>query len=227
MLLRATGLCKSYSAKGKAQTHVLQNVDLECEAGEFIALMGPSGAGKSTLMHILATLDRPDKGEVVLATKGTTYAYSALNNKTLALLRSTEIGIVYQFHHLLPEFTAEENVMMPLLIAGVPQTDARNAASAMLERVGMLNRGSHAPSELSGGEQQRVAIARALVHNPSVLFADEPTGNLDSDNAEAVASLIVELQTERKMTCVVATHSHDLAVHAHRIVQLRDGHVVA
>lgn len=193
--------------------------------GEFLALMGPSGAGKSTLLHILASLDAPDTGSVALQVDGSTFAYAGMSASSLAQMRNRHIGVVFQFHHLLPEFSAVENVMMPLLIAGIRSADARNTAERWLERVGLAHRADHAPAEMSGGEQQRVAIARALVNGPTVLFADEPTGNLDSANASAIADLLVDLRDHEGLTCVIATHSVELAARAHRVLHMVDGMV--
>lgn len=225
MLLNALNLSKSYSLQGQTPTTVLNGVNFTCKTNEFVAVMGPSGAGKSTLMHILASLDVPDTGTVQLTVGNHTFDYSSISKTTIAMLRSRYIGIVYQFHHLLPEFTARENVMMPLLISGMQISNAEIEADEMIKRVGLIERRHHHPSQLSGGEQQRIAIARALVHNPEVVFADEPTGNLDSANASAVIELITELQAERGLACIVATHSHELAACAHRIVRLQDGRI--
>lgn len=227
MLLQANNITKTYSLKGQASTSVLRGVSLSCDTAEFVALMGPSGAGKSTLIHILASLDEPDAGVVELQIGSRTIRYSELSNKQLAAVRNEHIGIVYQFHHLLPEFTAIENVMLPLLIGGVGSSEARNRALEMLDRVGVGSQSKQLPKELSGGEQQRVAIARALINKPAIVFADEPTGNLDTVNANAVVRLLTDLQKEFGMACIVATHSNELAAMAHRIVRLQDGVVTA
>ena len=205
---------------------VLQGVSCSIDAGEFVALVGPSGAGKSTLLHILASLDVPDSGTVQLTTSAGTVNYAQRSQRELAAMRNTSIGVVYQFHHLLPEFTALENVMMPALISGASTMQARTKAERLLDRVGIAARAEHMPSELSGGEQQRVAIARALMNEPAVLFADEPTGNLDSANATAIVDLLCELQASTNMACVVATHSTEVAQRAHRIIHMRDGNIV-
>jgi lipoprotein-releasing system ATP-binding protein len=222
-LLQATGLTKQYHTPGQAATVVLRGAEFTCEPGEFVAVTGPSGAGKSTLLHILASLDLPDSGMVSLQVDGKHHQYQSLSARQLAALRNKAIGVVFQFHHLLPEFTALENVMMPVLISGSSQARARTQAQDMLRRVGLAAREDHAPSELSGGEQQRVAIARALVNQPSIVFADEPTGNLDSENAEGIAELLIDLQRQTGMACVVATHSNSLAEQAHRTVRMQDG----
>lgn len=222
-LLTAKNIYKSYTAVGQAPTAVLRGVNFSCQAGELVALVGPSGAGKSTLLHILASLDVPDSGDVILSDNGKHLNYRLLKPAQLSRIRNTLVGMVFQFHHLLPEFTALENVSMPLLIAGNSRQQASVRAMEMLNNVGMHNRRHHMPSELSGGEQQRVAIARALVHRPKILFADEPTGNLDSDNATLITDLIVDLQKTSGIACVVATHSAEVASRTHRIVRIVDG----
>lgn len=219
----ARDIHKSYARVGQSPTHVLRGVSCNVEQGEFVALVGPSGAGKSTLLHVLATLDTVDAGTVSLAVHGVQTDITKLSQAELATLRNNHIGVVFQFHHLLPEFSAVENVMFPLLIAGMAYRDARLRSMAMLERVGLTQRADHAPAELSGGEQQRVAIARAVVQRPSILFADEPTGNLDSVHATEVIDLLVDLQKQSDMTCLVVTHSDDLAARAHRRLRMRDG----
>jgi len=224
-LLTATNIVKSYARSGQADTVVLNNVSCSIDAGEFVALVGPSGAGKSTLLHILSSLDVPDSGTVQLTTSAGTIIYAQRSQQELANVRNRSIGVVYQFHHLLPEFTALENVMMPALIAGRTSAQASIEAKRFLDRVGVASRADHMPSELSGGEQQRVAIARALMNEPVVLFADEPTGNLDSTNATAIVDLLCELQASTNMACVVATHSADVAQRAHRIIHMRDGNI--
>ncbi len=196
---------------------------MHVEPGEIIALVGPSGAGKSTMLHIMASLDAADSGTVALQINGTMTDLSKLSSKELASVRARRIGMVFQFHHLLPEFTALENVAMPALIIGTSHSEANKKASALLEHVGMLPRAHHLPTEMSGGEQQRVAIARALINDPSIVFADEPTGNLDTVNAGFVADLLLGLQSTRNIACVIATHSPDLANKAHRIVRMVDG----
>lgn len=214
---------KSYARVGQSPTHVLRGVSCSIGQGEFVALVGPSGAGKSTLLHVMATLDVPDRGTVKLGVAGVEIDPSGISAAEVARLRNLHIGVVFQFHHLLPEFTAVENVMMPLLIAGAGHAEARYRAESALDRVGVRHRADHAPTELSGGEQQRVAIARAVIQRPAILFADEPTGNLDSVNASEVVDLLAELQRTDGMTCIVVTHSADLASRAHRVLNMRDG----
>ncbi len=222
-ILSATAIHKSYRLPGQAPTEVLHGADLVCEPGEFIAIVGPSGAGKSTLLHVLASLDVPDAGSVIVTIDGDNYDYNKMSAAALATYRAKNIGMVFQFHHLLPEFTAIENVMMPALILGVSNKEARLRAEELLAQVGVRHRADHAPSELSGGEQQRVALARAMMNRPKILFADEPTGNLDTENATMVADTLVELQRTTGVTCIIATHSPELASKAHRIVSMRDG----
>ena len=224
-ILQASDIHKAYRPAGQAPTIVLRGVDLSCEAGEFMAVVGPSGAGKSTLLHILASLDEPDSGSVTVWPQGKGLKYGECSPSRLAHVRNNFIGMVFQFHHLLPEFTAVKNVMMPALVAGDTTALARDKAIALMDRMGVQERAEHMPSELSGGEQQRVALARALVNDPRILFADEPTGNLDTANAKIVADLISELQRTTGIACIVATHSIDLADRAHRIVTMRDGRV--
>ncbi len=222
-LLTAEHITKSYTRSGQADTVVLRGVSTTIDAGEFVAITGPSGAGKSTLLHILASLDEPDSGHVTLTTGTSAFTYDRMSSSALSAMRNRYVGVVFQFHHLLPEFSAIENVMMPALISGTSAQAARSKAAALLDRVGMGHRSTHAPSELSGGEQQRVAIARALMNDPLLLVADEPTGNLDSANATAVTDLLCELQDSFGMTCLIATHSADVAARAHRILHLKDG----
>ena len=198
---------------------VLRGVDLTFSRGEKTAIVGASGVGKTTLLHILGTLDRPTTGKVLYEGKD----IYTLNEKDLALFRNREIGFVFQFHHLLPEFSALENTMMPCLIQGNPKREAVSRAEAILTLVGLKERLSHKPGELSGGEQQRVAVARALVLEPKVLLADEPTGNLDTKTGESVFDLLQELNQIRGVTLIVVTHNLKLAEKLSRQIQLIDG----
>lgn len=213
-MLSAQNLSKKY---GRLQ--VLNNVSLEIKKGEFVAIVGPSGAGKSTLLHLLGSLDFPDRGNVKLMEKD----IFKLSAKKQSAFRNTHMGFVFQFHHLLPEFTALENVCMPLWIADKDKKEAIEAATAVLKTVGLEQRIHHKPTELSGGEQQRVAIARAIVHKPSVIFADEPTGNLDTANAQAVHELFLELRALYNHTFVIVTHNEKLAAMADRTLHMKDG----
>jgi lipoprotein-releasing system ATP-binding protein len=192
-------------------TPVLKGISLSIEKGEFIAFMGPSGAGKSTLLHILGLLDSPDGGTITYDLSGETFTHDAIKKQKSAALRNRHIGFIFQFHHLLPEFSAIENIMMPALIGGMSMSMARSKALTLAEQVGMTHRCEHRPSELSGGEQQRIAIARALMNDPDIIIADEPTGNLDSANTIAVLQLIRSIRRERSLTLLIATHSMDVA----------------
>lgn len=217
-LICARHLKKSFS-NGGVRIDVLKCVDFDLKPGETVAIVGASGIGKSTLLHILGTLDRPDGGSLLF--KGDEiFLY---DDARLARFRNESIGFVFQFHHLLPEFSAVENAMMPALIQGMGKRDATEAAEAILVRVGLKDRLSYRVGKLSGGEQQRVALARALVLNPAVLLADEPTGNLDKGNSEQVHELLLELNQELTMTLVVVTHNMELASHMTRRVTIADG----
>ncbi len=221
-LLEAKAVSKSYQ-EGKLSTKVLEQVDLKVYPGEQLAIVGSSGSGKSTLLHILGTLDKPSAGQVLLEGED---LYKASASRQ-AQLRNQAMGFIYQFHHLLPEFNALENVAMPGLIAGRPKAEVRAQASALLERVGLGHRLDHTPAELSGGERQRVAIARALINSPKVVLADEPTGNLDAHSGEAVYELIRELASQLGTAFVVVTHDHQLAARMDRQLQMVDGRLSA
>lgn len=205
--------------QGSSEIQVLHEVDLNIERGERVAIVGASGAGKSTLLHLLGGLDRPTSGRI--AVEGIDLATQT--QKELAALRNRAMGFVYQFHHLLPEFSALENVAMPLLIAGVSAHEASTKASEMLGRVGLGHRLDHKPGELSGGERQRTAVARAMVHQPSCLLADEPTGNLDEANSEHVYQLMLELNADLATALVVVTHDHGLADRMDRCLEMSGG----
>lgn len=221
-LLAVSGLNKSFGS-GDATVEVLKGIDLQIAAGETIALVGASGAGKSTLLHILGTLDRPTTGQVLFRGEDV----FRLNDQALATFRNQAIGFVFQFHHLLPEFTALENVMMPLLIARTPRGEAREKASGLLGDVGLAHRLTHKPGELSGGEQQRVAIARALVGSPQVLLADEPTGNLDMKTSDEIHSLLCDIHAARGVTLIIVTHNERLAARLERTIRMVDGRISA
>ena len=216
-VLRCESLCRVYEDGGRTVT-VLENVELSLAAGEKIAVIGASGSGKSTLLNLLGGLDNPTTGRVLMAGQD----LSSLDEKGLCQLRNQRLGFVYQFHHLLPEFDARENVGMPLLIAGLPRAEAWRKAAGMLDRVGMSHRLDHRPGQLSGGERQRVAIARALVGSPDVVLMDEPTGNLDPHSASQVLALIDELGQE-SAAFVVVTHDPAIAAHMNRTLELQEG----
>jgi lipoprotein-releasing system ATP-binding protein len=223
VLLRATNIVKRYQQPQQSATEVLRGASIDVQANESVAIMAPSGAGKSTLLHILASLELPTSGTVELHTKQGLVRYADLGGAERARIRNVSIGMIFQFHHLLPEFSVEENVQLPLLIAGQQQSLARTKAREMLDRVGLAHKATARPVTLSGGEQQRVAIARALIHQPVLVIADEPTGNLDDENAEIVANLLFTLQREDGNACIVATHNTGLAARTNRIVTITNG----
>lgn len=221
-LLRCNGISKSFNDADGTIT-ILDNVSLSLAQSETLAILGSSGSGKSTLLHILATLDRCDSGEVFFNEQ----QLNTLDAKSQAMFRNKNLGFVYQFHHLLPEFSAQENVAMPLLIAGKNKQAALKQASAELEKVGLSHRLRHQPAQLSGGERQRVAIARALVNSPSVIMADEPTGNLDEKNSEHILSLIQEINRESSTAFIIVTHDQKLARQLDRTLVLVSGQLQA
>ncbi len=222
-ILIAKNIKKSFLKDKTVRTEVLKGIDLEIRRGEFFALMGPSGVGKTTLLYVISSLDKPDEGEVSYFLNGSEFQIEQQSIDELARIRNRHIGFVFQFHHLLPEFTSLENVAMPLLIRGVRFATAFERAKDLLARVGLQERFDHKPSELSGGEQQRVAIARALINEPDIVFADEPTGNLDTKTAESFLNLLFNLKKQYNLTFVVATHSNEIAALADRIAKMKDG----
>ena len=217
--IKAVNVSKSYQNDKKVKLEVLKSISLEIEKSKITVIVGASGAGKSTLLHILAGLDTPDEGAVFYNNKN----IFEFNENELSIFRNRNIGLVFQFHHLLPEFTAEENVFIPLLIQDTSLDKAKERASELLELVGLSNRATHKPSELSGGEQQRVAVARALANDPQIIFADEPTGNLDTVNSEAIHKIILELRDKYKKTLVIVTHNRGLVNFADNVFEMKDG----
>ena len=217
-LIRATGLCKWFDL-GNRRIEVLKGCDLDVFPGDMVGIVGRSGSGKSTLLHLLGTLDRPSQGQIVYKGK----SLESLSDADLAAFRNSKIGFVFQIHHLLPELTAFENVLMPTLIARADLPLSRQRATELLRRVGLADRGDHHPGELSGGEQQRVALARALVMQPAVVLADEPTGNLDGRTAEDMHELMEQLNAETGTAFVVVSHNMELARRMRRVVRMTDG----
>lgn len=216
-MLQAKGIQKSYGT-----LPILKGVDLEVGKGEIITIVGASGAGKSTLLHLIGTLDQPDRGTIIINNVNV----NLLNSKKLSSFRNEQIGFIFQFHHLLPEFTALENICIPAFIAGKSKKEAEIKAFELLEMLGLSERANHKPNELSGGEQQRVAVARAMVNNPSLILADEPSGNLDSKNAENLHQLFVHLRDTLNQTFVIVTHNESLANLADRKVLMKDGQII-
>lgn len=216
-MLQARNIQKYYD-----QLWVLKGVDMEVAKGEIVSIVGPSGSGKSTLLHILGTLDKPAEGELVLNGK----AISFKNDKQLAAFRNRNIGFVFQFHHLLPEFSALENICIPGWIAGSPKKEVEKRALELLKMLGLSNRAENKPQQLSGGEQQRVAVARALINQPAIVFADEPTGNLDSAHARELHQLFFDLRKQFGQTFLIVTHNEELAAMSDRVLHMMDGRIV-
>ena len=217
-MLTATNIEKFYG-----KLHVLKGVDISIGKGEIVSIVGSSGAGKSTLLHILGTLDNPDKGQLILNNQ----RVDKLKGKTLAKFRNTHIGFIFQFHHLLPEFTALENVCIPGWIAGAKKKDTQEKAAELLKTLGLAERLQNKPHQLSGGEQQRVAVARALINNPDIVMADEPTGNLDSENGRELHRLFIELRDKFRQSFLIVTHNEELAQMSDRIVHMKDGKIIS
>ncbi|HLX66477.1 MAG TPA: ABC transporter ATP-binding protein [Puia sp.] len=217
-MLRARGIQKYYG-----NLWVLKGVDVDIKKGEIVSIVGPSGCGKSTLLHILGTLDEAMEGRIVLQEK----EIHRLKGEALAVFRNRHIGFVFQFHHLLPEFSALENVCIPGWIAGFRKRDVEQRALELLRDLGVGNRVENKPGELSGGEQQRVAVARALINNPDIVFADEPTGNLDTANAKDLHQLFFDLRKQFKQTFLIVTHNEELATMSDRVLHMKDGRIVA
>lgn len=217
LMLNARNIEKHYGS-----LQVLKSVEIDIKQAEIVSIVGSSGAGKSTFLHILGTLDKPDKGEVVL--KG--QRIDKLTGKALSKFRNKHIGFIFQFHHLLPEFTALENVCIPGWIAGTKKKETENRAIELLTILGLRDRLQNKPGQLSGGEQQRVAVARALINNPSIIMADEPTGNLDSANAKELHKLFIQLRDQYKQTFLIVTHNEELAAMSDRVLHMKDGKMV-
>ena len=220
-VLSLDGVVRNFG-RGHTELHVLRGADLTIGTGEIVALVGPSGSGKSTLLQIAGLLEKPDAGEIFIAGE----ACSKLNDDRRTEIRREHLGFVYQYHHLLPEFSAIENIAIPQIIAGLSKPQARERAGQLLDTLGLTDRASHRPAELSGGEQQRVAIGRALANAPSLLLADEPTGNLDPDTADVVFNMLLNLTRQVGLTALIATHNADLASRMDRIITLEDGHLI-
>ena len=216
-MLTATAIHKTYG-----QLEVLRGVGLSIKQGEIVSIAGPSGSGKSTLLHILGTLDRPDSGNITIDNKN----LGDMNARALAAFRNRNIGFVFQFHHLLPEFTALENVSIPGWIAGRSKKDVAERAAGLLQLLGLADRMENKPQQLSGGEQQRVAVARSLINQPKIIFADEPTGNLDSANARELHHLFFDLRKQFSQTFLIVTHNEELAQMSDRILHMKDGKIV-
>lgn len=212
----------SHIDKSFGSLKVLKDVSLNVESSKVVTIVGPSGAGKSTLLHLIGTLDKPDSGEIVIDD----VKVNSLTDDQLSDFRNFHIGFVFQFHHLLPEFTALENVMLPMMIAGKSKTEANDRAKELLTFLKLDHRISHKPSELSGGEQQRVAVARALANNPKLILADEPSGNLDTDNAKKLHQLFFDLRDQFRQTFVIVTHNEELAQLSDQRIEMRDGCLV-
>lgn len=217
-MIKANNIHKSYG-----KLHVLKGVNVEIAKGEIVSIVGKSGAGKTTLLHILGTLDRPDKGSFEMNGQDV----SKLSSADLATFRNKTIGFIFQFHHLLPEFTAVENVIMPALISRQSEAEATKRAKELLDYLGLADRFQHKPNELSGGEQQRVAVARALMNKPAIVFADEPSGNLDSVSSKELHQLLFDLRKDFNQTFVIVTHNEELAKMSDRILTMQDGLIVS
>jgi lipoprotein-releasing system ATP-binding protein len=222
IILSAENLVKTYQTTKKTKLEVLKSISLEIEKDKISVIIGASGAGKSTLLHLLGGLDRPDNGKVIFDGQN----IFDFSDEKLAKFRNKNIGFVFQFHHLLPEFTSVENVAIPKMIQGISLSNALKKSEELIDSVGLSERINHKPAELSGGEQQRVAVARALANDPSIIFADEPTGNLDSANSEAIHKIIVDLRDKFNKTFVIVTHNSSLVKLADKVFEMKDGRLV-
>lgn len=220
-ILIAKNIKRTFTLDKNIRLEVLKGISLEIYEGEILVIVGASGAGKSTLLHILGTIDKPDEGEIEIDNINV----MTLEDEEISKFRNQKIGFIFQFHHLLPEFTAIENLIIPMLIKGINVEESKVRAKKLLDLVGLSDRMNHKPSELSGGEQQRVAVARALVNQPRIVFADEPSGNLDTQNSEMLHQLIKDLNQNFKQTFVIVTHNPELVKIAHRVLEIRDGKI--
>ncbi len=221
-LYKISNISKTYTNKLGEKLLVLDNVSLDINQNDFIAFVGASGSGKSTLLNILATIDTPDTGELIYFDGEKATNLLKLSDKEISKQRNKKFGFVFQFHYLLPEFNAIENIMMPAIIGGESKQKAKEKAKKLIDRIGLTARSNHKPDELSGGEQQRIAIARALINEPEIIFADEPTGNLDEANSSNIINLLKELQEEHKLTVITATHSKEIAENSKTIYKIKD-----
>ena len=223
MLISAKNICRHFDIGNNQPLSVLQDVTLEIGEGQVVAIVGPSGAGKSTLLHILGFLDRPSSGELLFEGKNV----FSQKDEEIAKVRNKNIGFIFQFHHLLPEFTAFENIIMPSLIAGESIKNASKRGNELLFDVGLTHRADHKPNELSGGEQQRIAVARALMNAPKLILADEPSGNLDSQNAKNLHAMVMQLREKYNQTFVIVTHNEDFASMADKTIKMNDGKITS
>jgi ABC-type lipoprotein export system ATPase subunit len=226
LLYKIENISKTYTSKLGEKLLVLDDISLDIHKNDFISIIGASGSGKSTLLNILATIDEPDSGSLIYFDNDKQLELLKLNDKEISKQRNTKFGFIFQFHYLLPEFTALENVMMPAIIAGAKKDIAKQKAEAFLNRVDMLNRSTHKPDEMSGGEQQRISIARSLINEPEIIFADEPTGNLDEHNSKNIVNLLKEIQEEKGLTIITATHSQEVAQNSKTIYTIKDKKLV-
>ncbi|MEJ5244446.1 MAG: ABC transporter ATP-binding protein [Bacteroidota bacterium] len=225
-IIEINNITKSYSSNKHEKNVVLKGVSTSIERSKIVALVGPSGVGKSTLLHIIGTIDEPDSGEIIYNIDNSPKQLSQFKRNELDIFRNRTIGFVFQFHYLLPEFTALENVMLPKLISGSKPSDAKKDAIVLLELTGVADKINNKPMELSGGEQQRIAIARALINKPEIVLADEPTGNLDAKNAMSFINLIKRIQSEFSTTFIIATHSSDIASISDVVLKMKDGQIL-
>ena len=221
-LYKISNISKTYTSKLGEKLLVLDDISFDIFSNDFISIVGASGSGKSTLLNILATIDKPDSGELIYLSDNKQIELLKLKDKEISNLRNRKFGFIFQFHYLLPEFTALENIMMPSIIAGEKKDISKEKAVKLLDRIGLTERATHKPDELSGGAQQRIAIARALINQPDIIFADEPTGNLDEKNSLNIITLLKELQAENNLTIITATHSQEIAKSSKKVYHLRD-----